>query len=133
MTPIFLCYNEIMTGAINKAEQGRLSAKKGKADKKKTKDFFVAQGWMVVDIERAQMIFTPKGKFFVKRDTWGADLMMVRCVEGVWDFYFVQCKQEDKREFKKAREEFAKFPLPPFCKQVITYWLPKAKEPTIIE
>lgn len=97
---------------------GKASAKKGKSDKNKIRDWYRKQGWMCETCEKYQMIFSPRGRFVVKRDLWAADLIAVRGEE----CKMIQCKQNKRPEFKKAREEFAKFPMPSAIRQVVAYW-----------
>jgi hypothetical protein len=101
-----------------RSEIGKASAKKGKLDKNKIKERYKKAGWMVETIEKYQMIFSPKGRFIVKRDLWGADLLAVKGEE----CKMIQCKQNNEVEFKKAKAEFKKYPVPSFIQQVVAYW-----------
>lgn len=101
-----------------RSKLGKASAKKGKADKNKIRNWYRKQGWACETCEKYQMIFSAKGRFVVKRDLWGADLIATNGVELI----FIQCKQNRPAEFKKAREEFAKYPVPKYVRQVVAYW-----------
>jgi hypothetical protein len=107
-----------MTDTKTRSAIGKASAKKGKLDKNKIRDWYRKQGWRVETIEKYQMIFSPRGRFIVKRDLWGADLIAVRGEE----CKMIQCKQNNKADFKKAYVEFEKYPVPSFIQQIVVYW-----------
>ena len=101
---------------------------KGNYYQTKTKKFFEADGWMVASVEKNQRIFTPRGVIFVKRDFWGSDLIAVKGEQ----MMFIQSKT-NRAHINSGLNEFRKYPMPSFVKQVVVIWEIRAKEPEIIE
>ena len=103
---------------------------KGNYYKRKTKDWFIKQGYEVKNIETSYRIFDKETDkiIFVKKDLWGGDLCACNGKEMIW----IQNKT-NKVDINKGLKELEKTPLPPFVKKVVVLWEPKAHEPNIYE
>ena len=98
--------------------------------KGRSKKWLQSQGYCVEYTERYQTIITPKGMIRIKRDLFGSDMLAFK--EN--DLVFVQTKFNVKTASKNvaaARDEFAKYPFPPFARREIHVWMPGAHEPTV--
>ena len=87
---------------------------KGNYYQKKSKDFLIADGWRVENLEKNQRIFTKKGLIFIKKDLWGADIIAVKGDE----MMFIQCKT-NRVDINKGLNELAKYPMPKWCKEEV--------------
>lgn len=127
---------------------------KGNYYKRKTKDFFVKQGYVVEYMEKLQRIVTTltseligisitsgedkKGKekkqklIWVKKDLFASDLLAI----GNGEVIFIQVKSGNKTtgiNIKKAVEEFNRYPFPDFVKRYIVVWRERQRDPEIID
>lgn len=107
---------------------------KGARTLKKTKDYFIAQGYSVESIEKNQTVFT-KAKdgtakyFFLKKDLWGGDLICAHKEKN--ELLWLQVKT-NKTDVSKGKKELETNPLPKFVKKAVIWWLPRKKEPEIL-
>jgi len=107
---------------------------KGNYYKRKTKKWFIKQGYWCDYVERLQRIvtydkFTKEPKvIFVKQDLAGADLLAMNGEELI----FANSKL-GRKNIAEGLKEFAKFPYPPFVKRWLVVWEVRAREPEIIE
>ncbi|MCX7641220.1 MAG: hypothetical protein N2Z20_01120 [Elusimicrobiales bacterium] len=105
---------------------------KGNYYKKKTKEFLEKQGFVCEYLEKLQRIYD-KGKIiFVKRDIFASDILAVNKEKII----FVQVKSGSKNtgiNYKKAIDEFLKYPFPEFVDRWIIIWKERQKEPQIID
>lgn len=106
----------------------------GNRYKKKTKDWYLAHGYVTEYCERAQGIFTPRGIIYKKSDLFGADGIAMNGKEIVfWNSKStIQAKKGVTDMTKKGRDEFAKFPYPPGVRKVLVIWEPR-KQPVFVE
>jgi len=105
---------------------------KGNYYKRKTKEFFENQGYVVDYIEKLQRIFSRGKIIYVKKDLFASDLIVMSKKELI----FVQVKGGKEKtgiSVKKAIQEFNKYPFPPFVKRYIVIWRERQREPEIID
>jgi hypothetical protein len=109
------------------------AAGRGAYYKARTKRWFEARGWHVADLEVVRWVGAGPVRFPVKRDQFGADLLLV----GFERIVFVQVKggqqAEGRGTFAAARREFAQHYVPRWVEQVIVAWAPGAQVPRIID
>ena len=103
------------------------AARKGTYYKARTKTFYERAGYQVAHLERMLIVRTPKGPVYVKRDQFGADLLLMNAERVV----FVQVKL-GRNNIAAARHEFSRFIFPPTVEQWIVVWEPRAKMPEVI-
>lgn len=106
--------------------------KKGNYYKKKTKEWLEKEGFYCEYLEKLQRIYTQGRIIYVKRDLFGSDLLAMNGEKIV----FVQVKSGSKNtgiNYKKAIEEFKKYPFPNFVDRWIIIWKERQKEPEIID
>ena len=112
---------------------GISNAAKGAYYKARTKKWLQARGYQVFDLEMVRWIWRPGGERIpVKFDQAGSDLLAMNAEELV----FVQVKggaQAAGGTFPAARREFAKFTFPPFVKLRVIGWVPRAREPRVVD
>lgn len=106
----------------------------GNRYKKKTKDYYTAQGFTTEYCEHVSSIFTPRGIIYKKSDLFGADGIAMNKYQIIfWNSKVtVQGKKGVTDMVKKGRDEFAKFPFPPTVRKVIVMWEPR-KPPVFID
>jgi len=111
---------------------------KGNYYKKKTKDWFIKEGYVCEYLEKLQRIFiTPnkknKGKLiYIKRDLFASDILAMKSDKVI----FVQVKSGGKKtgiDIQKAIKEFNKYPFPKFIDRWIIVWQDRQREPEIID
>lgn len=122
---------------------------KGNYYKRRTKDWYEKQGYVVEGIEKSYKIYDKKNDkiIFVKRDLWGGDLVACKkCSKKTTIFsdyhtninatqdemIWIQVKS-NKVDINKGLKELEKSPLPSFVKKIVVYWPERAREPEIYE
>lgn len=109
-------------------------ASTGNYYKNRTKKWLEKDGFVVANMETQFRVVTKDKKtgedkvIFVKRDTFGADLMAMDGSRLV----FVQVKT-NKGDIAAGLKELAKHPYPPFVELWVVRWEPRAREPEIAE
>lgn len=105
----------------------RSNAQRGAYYKARTRKYLVARGWQIADLEVVRYV---GGGIPVKRDQFGADLLAVSHKR----LLFVQVKggKTALKAITKARREFDLFKFPPFAERWIVCWLPRARQPHVV-
>ncbi len=103
-------------------------ANKGNYYKTKTKKWFEKEGYFSEYLEKNQRIFTKGKVIFIKRDTAGADGFAMNEDRII----FWQCKL-NHGHIADAVKVFNQFPFPKCVERWIVVWVPRAREPEIIE
>lgn len=101
---------------------------KGNYYKLRTKKWLEEKGYQVAFLERLQMVYTKDKTIPIKKDQLGSDLLAVNDSEVI----FIQVKL-NKGHISDGGKEFAKFIFPEFAKRWIVVWVPRAREPEIVE
>ena len=110
------------------------ATKTGNYYKTRTKKWLEKDGWTVANMETQFRIVTKDKKtgadkvIFVKRDTFGADLMAMNGSQ----MLFVQVKT-NKGDMAAGLKELAKHPYPSFVELWVVRWEPRAREPEVAE
>lgn len=101
---------------------------KGNYYKYKTKKFFEKEGYICEYLERLQRIYKNGKVIYIKKDTFGADIIAMNENE----ICFIQSKL-GKKNIDKGIKEFQKYPYPKFVRRILVVWEKKKREPEIIE
>lgn len=104
---------------------------KGDRSKYKTKKYFEKKGYQCAYSEVLRTIvkhnsFTgAKDKIFIKKDTFGSDLIAMNKKEIIF------INSTTKENVSKKIKKFLEYDFPPFVKRAVVYWEDRAKEPFI--
>ena len=109
------------------------NAARGARAKARTKQWLIARGYQVGDLEVVRWIVKPGGdRIPVKRDQFGSDLIAVSAD----DVLFVQVKSGESARggtFPDARRKFQAFTFPTTTKQIVIAWPPRARVPRVVQ
>lgn len=100
----------------------------------RAKKFLEADGYVVADLEKMFRIVnpaTPDRVLWTKRDQLGSDLLACNRSE----ILFVQVRggKSARSGVAAALKKFASYPCPPSARQIVMMWLPRARQPEIVE
>jgi hypothetical protein len=110
------------------------SAQKGAYYKARTREWYGARGWQIVDLEIVKWIHSFDKKtgepirIPVKRDQMGSDLMVVNKAE----IHFLQVKL-NRNNISQGKREFWKHVFPPLARRFVVVWIPRARDPELVE
>jgi hypothetical protein len=121
------------------------NAKKGSYYKQRTKEYFERRGYVVAFLERmmwlrgrpdeaiaracaAAGLQAPPSLKPVKQDQFASDLLAMKADELI----FIQVKGHTDHTAAAVRA-FLEFPCPPFAKQWVVMWEPRAREPIVVD
>ena len=110
------------------------SAKRGAYYKNKTRRWLERRGWQVADMEVIRWVGTGAKRFPVKRDQFGSDLLAI-APEPNDAILFIQVKggKSARGNFRATRRAFAAFSWPDSTRRQVYAWLPRAREPRIVD
>ena len=101
---------------------------KGNYYKRKTAEWFRADGYLVEYLEKLQHIYSKGKVIFVKRDLLGADGFAVNDTEFIlWNSI------SNRGDISRHLKRYAQYPCPDFIKRVVILWESRQHEPEIIE
>jgi len=105
----------------------RSNVARGAYYKGRTRKWLIEMGWQVADLEVIRYV---GAGIPVKRDQFGADLLAVSAKR----LLFVQVKsgKHALKTITAARRTFEAFQFPPFAERWIVAWLPRARQPHVV-
>ncbi len=118
------------------AKLNNTNSKRGNFYKKKTKQWFLDQGYDCEYVEKYVSRFIPgKGIFHSKKDTFGADGVSMNGQEIIfWNSKAtLNLAREKNGIISKAEAEFKVYKYPLVVKRWVVIWEPRVKNPLIVD
>lgn len=110
------------------------SAARGTYYRARSRRFLEGEGYAVADLEKMFRVFDrakPERVLWTKRDQLGADLLAVNAREVL--FVQVRGGRTARSKVAAALREFARWPCPRRARQWVMVWVPRAREPQIVD
>jgi len=103
---------------------------KGNYYQKRTKDWFIKEGYAVYIMENKRSIYLPKTGtvLYQTYDIAGSDLMAMNGEEII----FIQVKS-NASDINKGMKELNAHPYPDFVKKIVVLWELRSREPNIYD
>ena len=112
--------------------KSRSNVGKGNYYKKKTKDWFLAQGYKCEYLESLRSIWTPKGFLYKKNDLFASDGLAISDTEIIFWNSKGGAKENINQMITEGIKKYQEIHFPHFVKRQIIAWIPRAREPQII-